>query len=70
MIHIKQQAELLVVFFFLFYVIHWLYNFAKYTDSYDAYMAIIFEKEAYKYEKDYDYLNNRKLYAYWRSGDI
>ncbi len=67
MIHIKQQAELLVVFFFLFYLLSWLYSFAKYRNSYEAYINIIFEKEAYKYEDDYDYLNNRSWYAYLNS---
>lgn len=64
-IHIKQQTELLVVGFWILYVLNWLYNLIRFKgDTYKAYMEIIFEREAYRNEKDLSYLNHRGLYAW------
>ncbi len=65
-IHIEQQKELLVVFFFLIYVLHFVWNYFKFRNWDKAYRNIIFEKEAYGNERNLTYLKTRKRYAYWR----
>jgi len=65
-IHIKQQLELLVVGFYLWYLIDYLYKFIKYDDGAQAYYNIIFEKEAYDNENDLEYLSKRKFWGFLR----
>ena len=64
-IHIKQQGELLVVFFYLIYAWDWIVGLIKYKDKEIAYEQIRFEQEAYKFELELKYPKKRKLYA-WR----
>jgi hypothetical protein len=63
-IHFKQQEELLVLFFYFIYGLNWFINFLWCWNSDKAYRRIVFEKEAYKYENDPDYIKNRKPYAW------
>lgn len=63
-IHIKQQKELLVIFFYIIYLCEWIFNLFRYQDSYKAYMNISFEKEAYAHEKDPEY--KHRLFGQWR----
>jgi len=64
-IHIKQQAELLVIGFYVLYGLYWLRaRFWYKLNDYEAYMAIPFELEAYSNEKDMKYLNNRKWFSW------
>jgi hypothetical protein len=50
-IHLKQQKELFIIFFYLKYIYyHFKYGYYKNP----------FEVEAYKYEHDLNYLNIRK----------
>lgn len=65
MIHIEQQKELLVVFFYVLYVWYWLKGKVKGMTNDKAYMHIPFEKEAYRKMYDDKYLEKRKSYA-WR----
>ncbi len=65
-IHIKQQIELLVIGFYLWYLIDYLMKLLKYRHQKTAYRNIIFEKEAYSNERDFNYLKRRKLYSYLR----
>ena len=62
-IHIKQQLEMLVVPFFIWYVLEFLYRLIQYRDSQVAYRNISFEREAYENEKDLNYLQSR---PFWR----
>ena len=57
-IHLRQQAELLVVFFYLWYI--------SCQDWDTAYRKISFEKEAYDRENNLEYLKNRKLWSFLR----
>ena len=61
-IHWKQQMELLIVPFYLWYVIEWLIRMI--TDKGNAYRAISFEQEAYQNESNLNYLDNRKHFAF------
>ena len=63
-IHLKQQRELLILPFYLWYVSEWLFRTVLYLDSYRAYQNISFEREAYANEKDMEYLSNRKIFGF------
>lgn len=63
-IHIKQQAELLVLPFYILYVGFWAWGKLKGKDNSMAYRDIPFEKEAYANDSDWVYLLNRKKYAW------
>jgi hypothetical protein len=58
-IHIRQQAELLIAFFFIWYVTEYVFRWIKYRNRYQAYRNISFEREAYSNEKDRNYLKLR-----------
>ena len=64
-IHIRQQAELLVVPFYVLYIGFWLYRWWQLGDKRAAYFAIPFEREAYSNHDDPAYLALRKPFA-WR----
>mgnify|MGYP003142322604 FL=1 len=65
-IHIAQQKELLVLFFYILYGWDYLVGLIKYKDKEQAYYRIRFEQEAYDKMFDKDYLKTRKLYS-WRN---
>jgi hypothetical protein len=64
-IHLKQQAELLVVPFYVLYLLNYLINLALYRRHHTAYMNIVFEREAYANEANIGYINNRKWYNWY-----
>jgi len=64
-IHIRQQTELLVLGFYIFYILNWIFNMIRYRNTVTAYRELIFEREAYTMQGSLLYLNNRKLWA-WR----
>ena len=63
-IHLKQQQELLIVFFFLFYLIEWTVKFLKYRNKFLAYKNLSFEREAYRNQDNLYYLEKRKIWAF------
>jgi len=63
-IHIKQQAETLVIGFYALYVMYWCIALAKGLRGSEAYHAIPFEREAYANQHDMDYLSNREPKAW------
>ena len=65
MIHIEQQRELLVIFFYILYVWYWLKGKARGMTNDNAYMSIPFEQEAYRKMYDEDYPIKRQRHA-WR----
>lgn len=65
-IHLKQQAEMLVVGFYVVYILNWLYLVIKHRDVYLAYRFLAFEVEAYDNEDNLEYLENRRPYAWLR----
>lgn len=65
-IHLRQQIELLIIFFYLWYVIEYYYWFFKLKNSFLAYKRISFEREAYAMEADLDYLKHRKCWSFWK----
>ena len=63
-IHLRQQLELLVIPFYIWYLLAYLFNLMKYKNKNKAYRNIIFEKEAYSNEADLEYLKNRKWFGF------
>ncbi|WP_373055652.1 hypothetical protein [Zunongwangia sp. H14] len=63
-IHLRQQLELLILPFYLWYVLEFLWRYLRYRNSYKAYRNICFEREAYRREKDFDYLSRRKTWSF------
>ena len=58
-IHIRQQLELLILPFFVWYGVEFLIRLVQYRKRREAYHNISFEREAYTKEKDLDYLKKR-----------
>lgn len=63
-IHLRQQLEMLIIFFYVAYLIHYLINRLKKQSHYTAYRNIVFEREAYLNEKNLAYLNKRKPFLW------
>ncbi|WP_315055814.1 hypothetical protein [Chryseobacterium indoltheticum] len=63
-IHIRQQLELLIIFFYILYVAEYYYHFFRLKNAHAAYHAISFEREAYSMEHDLNYLKKRKFWAF------
>lgn len=66
LIHSAQQKELLWIPFYIIYLIEWIILLCRYANWNKAYKNISFEKEAYKNDKNLNYLNIRKPFAQWR----
>lgn len=63
-IHLRQQVELLVLPFYIWYVAEYLLRLIAYRDKKKAYLNISFEREAYAKETDHNYLINRPLWQF------
>ena len=61
-IHLRQQLELLVLVFYLWYVIEFLIRLFMYKNWAYAYKNMSFEREAYAKEKDLNYLKSRPFF--------
>ena len=65
LIHIAQCNELFIIGFYIIFIIEFIFNTIKYRDRYKAYCSSMFEKEAYAYMSDLNYLNKRHYYAWF-----
>ncbi len=63
-IHIKQQIEMLVIPFYIWYLIEWCVKAWLYRSWDVGYENISFEREAYENEENLLYLKNRKFYSF------
>lgn len=63
-IHLRQQAELLLVGFYLWYSIEYIVRIIQYKDRYMAYRNISFEREAYRNELNMNYTRSRSLWSF------
>ncbi|HWR93626.1 MAG TPA: hypothetical protein VN192_00310 [Flavobacterium sp.] len=61
-IHLRQQLELLIFPFFIWYFLEFLIRWVQYKNIKKAYFNISFEREAYRNESNLEYLNNRPIY--------
>jgi hypothetical protein len=65
-IHIRQQLELLVVPFYIWYAIEFMVRYYQYKNWNTAYRNISFEREAYANEKDLNYLKKRSFWKFYK----
>ncbi|WP_245221935.1 hypothetical protein [Pedobacter kyungheensis] len=63
-IHLRQQLELLILPFYIFYLLNYFVNLIKYRSHHLAYRNIIFEKEAYNHEHNLQYLKKGSWYGW------
>ena len=63
-IHLKQQQELFIIFFYFLYALEWLIKIIKYKNTNLAYQNLSFEREAYQNENNLLYLENRKFWSF------
>lgn len=63
-IHLRQQLELLVLFFYIWYAIEFFVRYLDCKDGMLAYRNISFEREAYRRESDLNYLKKRSFWAF------
>jgi hypothetical protein len=63
-IHLRQQLELLIIPFFIWYVLEYLIRLVQYQNMDLAYRNISFEREAYAKETELDYLKNRSFFQF------
>ncbi|ALJ06099.1 hypothetical protein APS56_13605 [Pseudalgibacter alginicilyticus] len=63
-IHLKQQLEMLIIPFYLFYGIEFLIRLFQYENSYLAYRNISFEREAFFNESNLNYIKRRKFWSF------
>lgn len=66
-IHHQQQLELLIIPFYLFYLLNYLVNLLIYKSHHQAYLNIVFEREAYANECNLTYLHKRKRYCWLKN---
>lgn len=72
-IHLKQQLELLIIPFYIFYVIEFLIRIIQYRNWNLAYKNISFEREAYANESNFQYGKQRPFWhflKYLRGNDF
>ena len=63
-IHLRQQLELLIIPFYIWYLLEFFIRYAKSGDFYASYKNISFEQEAYCNEHNFDYLSNRSWWCF------
>ncbi len=63
-IHLRQQLELLVLPFYVFYVVEFLIRLVQYRAWKKAYRNISFERESYLNEDNLNYLQTRKFWQF------
>ena len=65
-IHLRQQIELLVIPFYIWYALEFLFRLFQHKQWKLAYCNISFEKEAYANEYNINYLDSRKFWAFMK----
>lgn len=63
-IHIRQQLELLVLPFYVWYFAEFLVRYFQFKNWNVAYRNISFEREAYANEKDLSYIKQRSFWSF------
>ncbi len=63
-IHIRQQIELLILPFYVWYSLEYLVRLIQYKDRNLAYRNISFEREAYQNEKNLYYVKQRSFWCF------
>lgn len=63
-IHIRQQMELLIIPFYIWYLSEYYIKYLKYKNPESAYRNISFEREAYDNDQNLNYLKKRKFWSF------
>lgn len=63
-IHLRQQLEMLVIPFYVFYVIEYWIRLSRCREKQKAYRSISFEREAYENEGNQNYLKIRSFWGF------
>lgn len=63
-IHLEQQREGFILWFYCLYIFYWGMGIAKGLSSSEAYFKIPYEQEAYDNQYDFEYLKTRKRKAW------
>ena len=63
-IHLRQQLELLILPFFIWYGIEYVIRLLQYKNKDMAYRNISFEREAYANESQKDFLKERRFWNF------
>jgi hypothetical protein len=69
-IHLRQQLELLILPFFIWYLLEYCFRLIQYKNANLAYRNISFEREAYANESNSVYLKNRPFFRFLRYLDL
>jgi len=64
MIHIRQQIEMLIIPFYIWYFLEFIFRWIQFGTRYDAYINISFEKEAYANEINLNYNKSKKFWSF------
>ena len=65
-IHLRQQLELGILPFYIWYGIEYLIRWFQHRDHYTAYRRISFEREAFANDQELTYLKHRPLWQFWQ----
>ncbi|MFN4197580.1 MAG: hypothetical protein ACK4FS_00985 [Flavobacterium sp.] len=65
-IHLRQQLELLVLPFFIWYGIEYIFRLIQYRNINQAYRNISFEREAYTNQNALEYISQRRLFGFMK----
>lgn len=63
-IHLRQQLDMLVFPFYIWYFSEYFIRLIQYKNGSEAYLNISFEREAYLNEGNPDYLKNRRWFGF------
>ena len=63
-IHLRQQVEMLVLPFYIWYGLEYTFRLIQYKNRFLAYRNISFEREAYTNENDLDYVKQRSFWKF------
>jgi hypothetical protein len=63
-IHFRQQLELLIFPFYLWYSVEYFSRLISTGNRHQAYRSICFEKEAYANERNENYLKERRAFSW------
>ena len=63
-IHLRQQLELLIIPFYVWYAVEFLIRLAQYKHWHNAYRNISFEREAFANETNLKYLVTRPIWKF------
>lgn len=65
-IHLRQQLEMGLLLFYLWYGVEYMIRYFQYKNHFRAYFNISFEREAYRNEHNHNYLKTRRCWAFLR----